>query len=70
VTSFEEDTLVFIIRFWIEPRKIRGASLVWRGAIEHVSSGQRRYFRDLEGLLRILKPYLYEYVLRQQDDQT
>ena len=48
VEFFEEDTQVFILRFWFEPREIEGAESEWRGVIEHVKSGERRYFQNLE----------------------
>lgn len=54
---FEANTHVFILRFWLEPREIEGAEPEWRGVIEHVQSGERRYFRNLEVMLSFVAKY-------------
>ena len=54
---FEANTHVFILRLWLEPREIEGAEPEWRGVIEHVVSGERRYFRNLEGMLSFIKKH-------------
>ena len=46
--SFEENTHAFVVRVWLEPRELEGAAPEWRGVIEHVPSGERRYLRDLD----------------------
>lgn len=46
--SFEEDTQVFIVRFWRETRELEGAHPIWRGSVEHVPSGQRVYVKNFE----------------------
>lgn len=58
--SFEEDTHVFILRIWREGREIEGAEPVWRGVIEHVPSGERRYLGDLDEIPPFIRPYLEE----------
>lgn len=45
--SFEDNTHSFVVRVWLEPREIEGAAPVWRGVIEHVQSGKRRYLKNL-----------------------
>ena len=40
---------LFIVRTWREPSTVV-ASAEWRGMVEHVPSGQRRYFTRLEEL--------------------
>jgi hypothetical protein len=57
VDLFEANTHVFILRFWLEPREIEGAEPEWRGVIEHVESGERRYFRNLEVMLSFVAKY-------------
>lgn len=44
----QRQQLVFIIRIWVET----GQSIVeqWRGSIEQVPSGERRFFNSLENL--------------------
>jgi hypothetical protein len=60
MTLFERNTNVFIIRIWCEAREIEGATPEWRGIIEHVPTGQRRYFKDPTEILDFLLPYLQE----------
>jgi hypothetical protein len=38
----------FVVRVWLEPGQ--EASGQWRGAVEHVGSGQRLYFASLGDL--------------------
>lgn len=38
----------FIVRLWVEP-SAAGAD-EWRGEIEHVQTGEKRYFRDVSQL--------------------
>lgn len=45
----EEEAHAFIVRIWREPREIDDAASEWRGMIEHVESGERRYFRECHG---------------------
>lgn len=42
----------FVIRFW---REWSAAGSRWRGRIEHVQSGQRADFVDLEGILGFVR---------------
>jgi len=46
--SFEDNTHSFIVRIWLEPREIQNEPPEWRGMIEHLPSGDRRYLRDLD----------------------
>ncbi len=57
--SFEEDTQVFIVRFWRETRELEGAHPIWRGSVEHLPTGQRVYvknFREVEGVISSFVP--------------
>ena len=57
--SFEEDTQVFIVRFWRETRELAGAHPIWRGSVEHVPSGKRIYvknFKEVEGAMSSFVP--------------
>ncbi len=58
--SFEPNRHVFILRIWREPREIEGAELEWRGVIEHVPTGERRYFNELNDVVDFLRPYLQQ----------
>ena len=44
----QDTSHTFIARFWLEPREIKDAKPIWRGVVEHVASGQRRYLEDLD----------------------
>ena len=55
---FEEKTQVFILRFWLEPREIEGAQQFWRGMIEYVPTGERRYFHRIDEIPKIIIPFL------------
>lgn len=43
-----QPTDVFILRIWREPRQSPDAPPVWRGMVEHVPTGARRHFAELE----------------------
>jgi hypothetical protein len=60
MTSFEQDTHVFIVRIWREPREIEEAQAEWRGVVEHIPTGQRRYFKDMDEIKHFVQPYLLE----------
>jgi hypothetical protein len=57
---FTEYTCVFIVRIWREPREIEKAGVEWRGVIEHMPTGVRRYFKDLGVIATFIKTYLEE----------
>ena len=57
--SFEDDTQIFIVRFWRETREIEGAHPIWRGSVEHVPSGRRVYvknFKEVENAMSFFVP--------------
>jgi len=41
----------FLIRIWIEPREFPNASFEWRGMIQDVMSGERRYFKKFDEMV-------------------
>ncbi|NIR45392.1 MAG: phage tail sheath family protein [Gemmatimonadetes bacterium] len=49
---------VFVLRVWPEPPQMEGAPAEFRGVLEHVPSRERRHFRELEELARIIPNYL------------
>lgn len=59
MTLLEDRTAVFIVRIWCE-RGDEDASSVpeWRGSVEHVASGQRSFFRNLEAVVDFMKVHL------------
>lgn len=56
--SAKETTHSFIVRIWIEPREIKDADAKWRGVIEHVGSGDRVYFDQLERIAIQISTYI------------
>lgn len=58
--THEEDTQVFIVRFWREPRKFETARPEWRGVVEHVKSGERRFVQRPDDVALFLAAYVTE----------
>src|SRR6188768_1735483 len=58
MSLLEDHTASFIVRIWRERGEGLTASQEWRGAIEHVQSGQRIFFRDLSAIANFMKPHL------------
>jgi hypothetical protein len=57
----EQRSQLFMLRLW--PEELGSGQIDWRGRVQHVNSGETRYFRDwptllafLEGLLPKLDP--------------
>lgn len=55
----EDRTAVFIVRIWCEQGDADSAMPEWRGSVEHVESGQRVFFRNLEAVLDFMRPHLH-----------
>jgi hypothetical protein len=53
-----ENTHVFIVRIWCEPREIEGAPPEWRGVIEHVFTGERCSVDNLSELRAFISKYV------------
>jgi hypothetical protein len=60
MTLLEDNTQVFIVRVWLERRELEGSAPQWRGVIQQVPSGERRYFRNLDDITAFIAPYLEE----------
>jgi hypothetical protein len=54
----QDRTASFIVRIWHEPNDLDGGSREWRGSIEHVGSGQKAFFRDLNAIAVFMNPVL------------
>jgi hypothetical protein len=48
----------FVVRFWLEPSEIKESLPEWRGVIEHITSCQHRYIRDLDEISAFISPFL------------
>ncbi len=49
------DVHAFVVRIWHETEDDDADALGWRGTIDHVRSGKRLYFHDLETFLRFVE---------------
>jgi hypothetical protein len=56
--SSQEGRYTFIVRIWREPREIVGMAAEWRGLIERVGGGERRYFRHPDQLISFMQEYM------------
>ena len=54
-----QSSLLFTLRLWAEP--IDSDQVEWRGKLQHVLSGEVRYFRDWPGLIKMLAELLDKY---------
>lgn len=56
----EDRTAVFIVRVWCERGDGDGDAgpVEWRGSVEHIESGQRAFFRNLDAVLEFVRPHL------------
>jgi hypothetical protein len=60
VNQSQDTSHTFIARFWLEPREIKDAKPIWRGVVEHVASGQRRYLEDLDEVKAFIAVHLQD----------
>lgn len=60
MSPFQDQTEAFIVRIWVEPRELPHAPPLWRGVVEHVYSGERRYIRSLQDVVEFIAAYLVE----------
>ncbi len=58
MTYFEAEAHSFVMRIWRENRDDPDDPAEWRGWLEHVQSGQRHYFRDLNEIPAIVAGYV------------
>ncbi len=48
---------MFIVRIWREARESEGDPPEWRGSIEHVKTGERRYVKQLDEVVGFIAGY-------------
>ncbi len=53
-----EHTYTFIVRLWCEPREIKGATPEWRGSVEIVPTGERRFVKSLTQITDVIEAVL------------
>ena len=49
---------LFTVRLWVE--ELGNGQTEWRGQVQHVMSGEKRYFRDWSTLIAFLRVKLQE----------
>ncbi len=54
-----QSSLLFTLRLWKEP--VDAEKVEWRGKLQHVLSGEVRYFRDWPTLIAALAELLAKY---------
>ena len=65
---FEDRSASFIVRVWCESGDGEPGSVrAWRGSIEHVPSGQRAFFQELDAVLAFMKPHLFALGIEEPD---
>jgi hypothetical protein len=55
---FEDRSAAFIVRVWCESGEVPGTVRAWRGSIEHVASGERSFFTELDAVIAFMRPHL------------
>jgi hypothetical protein len=58
MASLQEKDQTFIVRLWLEPSESDDSVPQWRGVIENVQNGKRRYLKDLNEITAFIVPYL------------
>lgn len=55
----EDRSAAFIVRIWCETGDSpAGEVRAWRGSVEHVASGQRSFFQELDAVIAFMTPHL------------
>ncbi len=54
MSSLDERSHTFVVRIWEERRDVADAPSTWRGRVDDVRSGVRRYFTTLDDLVTYL----------------
>jgi hypothetical protein len=54
-----EDTYAFVIRIWHEAVDKGGRVIAWRGSIQHVGTGERLHFDDIDEMSDFIRKKSY-----------
>jgi hypothetical protein len=54
MSTLDERSHTFVVRIWEERRDVDGAPTTWRGRVDDVRTGARRYFARLEDMVAYL----------------
>lgn len=55
---YENNTLVFRVKIWVEESTVGTTKAKWRGYITHIPDNKTRYFSDALGIIQFVLPYL------------
>jgi len=55
---YEANTLVFVVKIWIEESSNEINQTSWRGHITNLLDGKRKYFQELGEVTDFILPYL------------
>jgi hypothetical protein len=55
IYALNSDAHSFVVRIWNDAADADKSSATWRGSIDHVASGKRIYFRDLQKMMRFIQ---------------
>ncbi len=69
MATFEDNTHVFIVRIWSEPREIEDAPVEWRGVVEHLFSGDKHYLKDLAEIITFIAQHTEELQVEIEPNQ-
>ena len=64
MASLQEKDQTFIVRLWLEPSDGDDSGPQWRGVIENVQNGKRRYLKDFNEITAFIVPYLEKMGVR------
>jgi hypothetical protein len=62
----QHDSHLFTVRLWAE--ELGDGQIEWRGKLQHVTSGEARYFRDWPVLIALLQAMLPGDTLNSKPD--
>lgn len=64
----EDRSASFIVRVWCESGDGQARTVrAWRGSVEHVASGQRVFFQELDAVIAFMKPHLVALGIEEPD---
>lgn len=56
----------FIVRIWVETSAQPGFCAQWRGSVQHVNSGDKRYVDDMEEIVAFFESHLAQHDIQRK----
>ncbi len=66
MTNLSDNTHVFLLRIWIEPRLVEGQPPLFRGLIEQIGSGEKVYIKDMDEAYAYFRRFFEKQGLRER----